>query len=203
MRVHVKGKPIIVATSMAQATFAATARISTVDTVADVAGSLNNTYFFLFSANHSTVYTVWFNIGTAGIDPKIPNTTSVEIAVASSATANAIATQMRSVIGALSDFGTGGATNQVIITNAATGTASEPYEETGSIEKPGTGPGFTYATTAIGEIIVSNPTFIRIIGKVLISKDYWNNNSYVQQPFNYVDIDIVVNERMIMEVWDS
>jgi hypothetical protein len=58
--------------------------------VADVAGSLNNRYFFISSP--STDYYVWFNVGGAGVDPAIAGRTAIPVAFAVNATANQVAT---------------------------------------------------------------------------------------------------------------
>lgn len=101
------------------------AQVQNIQTVADVAGSLNNTYFLLYSAQDKTEYYVWFNVAGGGTDPAVPNKTGVEVAIASGATDDAVATAMRSAIGGLADFGTGGATNNVTITNAASGQTTD------------------------------------------------------------------------------
>lgn len=53
----------------------------TVVTVADVAGSLNNKYFF-FSEVGGDDYYCWFNVNSAGTDPAIVGRTGIEVALA-------------------------------------------------------------------------------------------------------------------------
>src|ERR1700733_2564833 len=45
------------------------ANIQTITTVADVSGSLNSTYFTVYSAGNLQGFYVWFNINSAGVDP--------------------------------------------------------------------------------------------------------------------------------------
>jgi hypothetical protein len=55
---------------------------TTVTAVADVAGSLNNKYFYMASANNATQYYVWFNVASGGTDPALANKTGVEVDIA-------------------------------------------------------------------------------------------------------------------------
>jgi len=71
-------------------------------TVADVAASLNDKYFIIHQANVAkTKHYFWFNVAAGGTDPAVPNATGHEIAIASGATAGAVATAANSVINAL------------------------------------------------------------------------------------------------------
>ncbi len=54
------------------------AEIFTVTTVADVAGSLNNTYFVFYSANDATKYYAWFDDGV-GVDPAVPGGIGIQV----------------------------------------------------------------------------------------------------------------------------
>lgn len=50
-----------------------------IDFVDDVGGSLNNTYFILFSANDATKYAYWYNVSGGGTPPVVPGATDVEV----------------------------------------------------------------------------------------------------------------------------
>jgi hypothetical protein len=62
---------------------------------ADVAGSLNNTYFTLYSENDESLYHVWYNVSGSGVDPAPPNSCGIEIPIATNdpATIIKLATQ--------------------------------------------------------------------------------------------------------------
>lgn len=106
-------------------TVGGTIQVQTVTTVADVAGSLNNTYFLLsdiISSGAEKKWYMWFNVNSAGTDPSIAGRTGIQVALATGATANAVATAMRTALNALStDFVATGAANSVIITNINAG----------------------------------------------------------------------------------
>lgn len=130
-----------------------TAGVYTVTTVADVADSLNSTYFTLNSP--TTAHYFWFNTG-AGVDPgtvfPIPNDllingvlkTGNQVVIATNDTAAAVATALSPVINALADFGTVLAAPLVTITNAAAGAATAPADGTGAAT------GFAIGTTTAG-----------------------------------------------------
>lgn len=79
------------------------AEVTTITCVADTAGSLNNKVFFIYGAN-GVGYAVWFNVNAAGTDPSIPGFVSVSVALATGATANAVADGVSAALDALSDF---------------------------------------------------------------------------------------------------
>ncbi len=118
------------------------AQVETVTTVADVAGSLNSTWFHLFSANNATTYYVWYNINSAGVDPA-PGGTGIMVAAATGASANAIATATAAAIDPSSDFVATALSNVVTITDSAFGPATAPSNGTAS-------PGFSYSVTTPG-----------------------------------------------------
>lgn len=121
--------------------------VLTVTTEADDTGSLNSTYF-TFKAKDSggateTGYYVWLNINAAGVDPAVASHTGIEVAEATDATADAIATAMRAAITSVagSKVVVTGATDQVIVTNKFMGNATNAAD--------GAAPtGFTLANTA-------------------------------------------------------
>lgn len=94
--------------------------------VADVAGSLNDTYFYINAGGNTTQYYVWYNVNAAGTDPAIGGKTGIEVAIATGASANAVALASRAAIGAVSaSFSTSGATDHIIVTAAASGVTTD------------------------------------------------------------------------------
>ena len=66
---------------------------------ADVAGSLNNTYFLINST--TSAYYVWFNVNGAGTDPAVPGRDGVEVDLATGANAAAVAAAIKTALDAV------------------------------------------------------------------------------------------------------
>jgi hypothetical protein len=119
----------------------ALAEITTVACIADVSGSLNNRFFFIYGAS-GVGYCVWFNVNSAGTDPSIPGFTSVPVAIATSDSANTVADLVAAALDALADFAAPNpAAATITVTNAAAGTRTAP--DTGNS-------GFTLTVTQTG-----------------------------------------------------
>lgn len=80
--------------------------VSKIATLADVAGSLNNTYFILYSALDQTLYHVWFNVSAGGTDPSPTNSTPIEIQIQTNDTSVIVAEAIRVTVGSSIDFTT-------------------------------------------------------------------------------------------------
>lgn len=50
--------------------------------IADVAGSLNNKYFFIYEGRSQRKFHVWYNVAGAGVDPAPSNSTGIEVNIA-------------------------------------------------------------------------------------------------------------------------
>lgn len=72
-----------------------------ITTKADVAASLQNKYFVIHEPVTQAKHYFWYNVATLGTDPAVPNATGHVIAIASGATASAVATATQGVIDAL------------------------------------------------------------------------------------------------------
>ncbi len=101
--------------------------VTVITTVADVTDSLDGTYFILWSAKDATLYHVWFNTsGGAAVDPAPPGSTPIEVAIATDATAIAVADAAETAIDAIGDFSaTADGNDDITITNAATGASTD------------------------------------------------------------------------------
>jgi hypothetical protein len=118
------------------------AQVVSTTTVADVAGSLNNLYFFISSP--STDYYVWFNVGGAGVDPAIGGRTAIPVTFAPNATANTVATAVALAIdGTISFAAPPPGANIITVTNASAGYAPAATAQTStftvSVAAPGSG----------------------------------------------------------------
>lgn len=103
-----------------------TAEVTSITTVADSGGSLNNKVFFIYGAS-GVGYAVWLNVNSAGTDPSIPGFTSVAVALATGATANDVADAVAAALDALSDFAAPNpAANVITCTHSAAGARTAP-----------------------------------------------------------------------------
>lgn len=136
-------------------------QITEITTVADVLGSLNNTYFFLNAAQDSILYYVWYNIGGAGTDPAIPGRTGIMVANATNDTANDVATATKTAIDAAGEFVTAINANLLTITNNNVGVTSQA-SDVGLT-------GFTITTTTLGESLI--PTSLVVGDYVMQSEE--------------------------------
>lgn len=105
---------------------------SCVQTVPDVASSLQNKYFILHSALDAGLFHVWNNVGAAGVDPAPAGSTGIEVAFVADASASVIAAAIQAAVDLIADFGATVLNDQVTITNAAVGdTTASADSDTG------------------------------------------------------------------------
>lgn len=123
------------------------AEVQTVTTVADSSGSLNSTYFVVYSAGNLQGFYVWFNINSSGVDPAPAGLTGIAVAGATNITANNLAAAIKTAVAAnsaaASYFTITGATNNVIFSNIQVGTCTAAADGTAA-------PGFSYAVGTAG-----------------------------------------------------
>lgn len=129
----------------------ASVTVETVTLVADSGGSLNSTYFNFSTAGDTSLYYVWYNINSAGVDPAPAGRTGIQVAGATNATGTTLATATAAAINAVTGNGAG-ATGTVVAKSAvAILTLGDTQIGTKTAAANGTAsPGFTYATTAAG-----------------------------------------------------
>jgi hypothetical protein len=100
-----------------------TQEITEIDTVADVADSLNGKYFLISSVD--TDYYVWFNTG-AGVDPAVAGRTGIEVSIITGETANNVAQKLKNKLSTyLDDFLVEVSTNTVTVTNYSVGSVTD------------------------------------------------------------------------------
>lgn len=126
-------------------------QITTVATVADSSGSLNNKYFLISSLNAYPTqknFYVWFNVNSAGTDPALAGKTGVQVALSTNASAATVGAGIASALSALtSDFLTCTGTTTVTIPLAVAGPVTQATNGAAS-------PGFTILTPTPG--VISN-----------------------------------------------
>lgn len=122
-----------------------TAQVATIACAADVADSLDGTYFFIYTALNATKYHVWFNTsGGSATDPNPGGSTAVEVALTTGATASAVATAVAAALDALAGFSASASSSTVTVTNAASGYSTAPHDG-------GDATSFTFAVTTEGD----------------------------------------------------
>lgn len=121
-----------------------------ITTVADVAASLQNKYFVLHEPVTQVKHYFWFNVATLGVDPAVPNATGHVIAIASGATASAVATAAQGVIDALTWITATVDANHISYTYTVYGYAYEGRDSTVTGGKTG----FTFSTSKFGMVQV-------------------------------------------------
>jgi hypothetical protein len=99
-----------------------TPEITLFTAVADVASSLNNTYF-TFNKTSGAFY-VWYNVGGAGVDPA-PGGTGIMVSIAANATAAQVATATISALASHGGAAVVGQSTQFRITNTVGGVVAD------------------------------------------------------------------------------
>ncbi len=107
--------------------------VTDITLAADTAGNKNSTYFTFNTAGDLYNYYVWFNINSAGVDPAVAGKIGIEVAGATGATANTLATAARAAITAAVPYVTvSGGTSHVIISQNSPGTLTAAANGTAS-----------------------------------------------------------------------
>lgn len=125
-----------------------------VTTVADVADSLNGTYWLFSSLDND--YYVWYNTG-AGVDPAIANRTGIEISISTGATADQVAiATFNQIVVKIGEFITTRALNVLTIENLSSGYCAAPSAGTS---------GFAISTviSGVGEAVQPEITSITTV----------------------------------------
>lgn len=117
------------------------AESTTVQTVADVAGSLAGTYFRVNAAEDATQYYVWYKVSGVGADPALSGLTGIQVDVVTNDTANTVALKTQTELQKLNDFTVTVITNTVYIVNIKKGIATNATANTS---------GFTVTTLVAG-----------------------------------------------------
>lgn len=103
--------------------------VTDITTVADVAGSLNNTYFLINSADDETEYYVWFNVSGTGTDPLVANKTGIEVFINTNDSANIVAQKLTNTFNIYnSNFSATILANVVTVTNVLEGNTTDAVD---------------------------------------------------------------------------
>ncbi len=104
--------------------------VTTYQTVADVAGSLNGQYFTFNSVNDVTEYYAWYKVSGVGTDPNIPNKTGIQVNIDTNDVELAVATKTADTINSFTtDFvasaGVFGPFTLITLTNSSIGSVTD------------------------------------------------------------------------------
>lgn len=211
MLIKIPGFQLIRASSIIDYAPSVVPQITEITVRADVGGDLNNKHFHIWAANNATAFTVWFNVNSAGSDPNIPFTTSIEVAVATNATGEDVADALVIALEADAAFTTAtasDATNVAVVTNASDGGSTFPtpgWAHTVN-QQNAHDAGFTFEVTQVG-IAYAMPTnlaMVQITGKIL-SQNYKKHAPFrgdgagidIQSPFDWYDIVVIVPQQNV------
>lgn len=100
-----------------------TAQETEVVFTADSSGSLNNTYFLLYSENNESKYHVWYNVSGGGVDPAPAGSIGIEIPIETNDSAELVAVSTEVVLKHVSDFHIYRIKNKLIVENVRKGAA--------------------------------------------------------------------------------
>lgn len=119
------------------------AEVREITFAADSAGSLNNTYFTLYSENDESLYHVWYNVAGGGTDPAPVNSVGIEVPIETNDSAEIVLLATRLVLENKSDFKVEEiGPIKLKITNSRKGVASNTQDF---------GTGFTFNTVQQGD----------------------------------------------------
>lgn len=104
-------------------------------TKADVSSSLQNKYIVMHEPVTQTKHYFWFNVGSAGVDPAIPNATGHVVAISANASKNSVASALQAVIDPLSWVIATVSGNEIECTFVTNGYAYEARDALGSTHK--------------------------------------------------------------------
>ncbi len=116
--------------------------LTTIEFVADVSSSLNDKYFFIYTAQSNTKFHIWYNVDGAGTDPSPADSIGIEVPIAEndSATVVAMATRLILNLSAYRKYFKTGLTGSILnITNLNNG----PINDTEDVDS-----GFTFDNTS-------------------------------------------------------
>ena len=207
MILKVKGYPTIQVDTLEEYVPVAAAEVTEITCVADVSGSLGGKYFHLYSANNTTVYTVWFNVGSGNTAPDIPYTTKVEVAISANDSASNVSSALQTAINALSDFSAvvpSGEPTKTAVTNASNGSAKDAHDPNGTtLDVLTNGTGFTFNVTTQGitdPTIPSSLIFYKITGRIPDHTAVQRGNEFKEFPFKTNTITLITELHNILEV---
>lgn len=211
MLIKIPGHQMIRASSIIDYAPGLTAQITEITVRADVAGNLNNKHFHIWSANNATAYTVWFNVNSAGTDPRVPYTTAIEVALSTNANTEDVADALGAALEAEADFDTAtssGSIDVVRVTNADDGGSSFPtpgWAHTTN-QQNAYDAGFTFLVTQVGLAFTmpTNLPMVKITGKMLSQKAQHHGpfrgegaGVLLESPFNWTDVVVIVPQESV------
>ena len=160
------------------------AEVHSVDTLADTAGSLNDTFWTLYETPEIAYY-VWYNVNAAGVDPApsapggVTTWTGVEVALATNDIANTVASNTQTQLQAsLYDGVVGLVTNDLTLTNNVPGNVTDVADGSAAT-------GFTFGTdvqgtdTTASGILVDSAKLVGGAGTIAVGAGSTDEGGYI------------------------
>jgi hypothetical protein len=156
-------------------------QVSTIQTVADNDGTLNNKYFLITTANNEVLYYIWFNVGGNGVDPTVAYATGVPVNIYTNSSASVVATALAAALTAVNggaNWSASATGSSVTITYQSVGPANLPTDGYAALSTAAAsayyvvpaslnrGTGFSYAITTLGQ----NP--LSLASKYFVINDF-------------------------------
>lgn len=98
-----------------------TIEITEIETIADIAGSLNDKYFYINSAEDDELFYVWLNVDSSGTDPAISGRIGIEVPLTSGDSSNNVAAAVKIYVGNQRNFTTSRSNDKVKVENIKLG----------------------------------------------------------------------------------
>jgi hypothetical protein len=157
---------------------------------ADVAGSLNNKYFTLYTENDEALYHVWYNVDGGGTDPAPAGSCGIEIPISSNDPDSIVKLATEKCLSLFcDDFKTQQlAPNKLKVTNARMGLATNSVDA---------GTGFTIVTNQEGEEKLIKSIDIAYDG---YSKYVYNNQEKRFEVYPSTDIEVDIKNPSAMSI---
>ena len=135
-------------------------QVQQIDTVADIADSLDGDYFEVSSASGERDYYFWFSTGAGASDPALAGKAGVKVTINTGDSADAVATALGVTMDITGDFTTSVSTNEVTVTWAKNGNVASIVDG---------GSGFTFnapSNAGDGEDAASNEVLLSSLASV-------------------------------------
>ncbi len=175
----------------------ATAQTMDITTGPDIVGSLNNTYFLLYSANNLNTYYVWFNVAGTGTDPALPGKIGIQVPILLNATADDVAVACTGPIAAASGgvpFNCNASTNNALIYNLQTGPATAAVD---GLVPTGFAFNVSVAGASAGTVLLSGKYFLINAGNSGLAYYAWidTGSSVDPAPPGKIGIQVPIQPR--------
>jgi hypothetical protein len=155
----------------------------------DLAGSLNNQYFTLYTENDESLYHVWYNVSGTGVDPSPLNSCGIEVPIQANDPASIVKLATQRILEQFDEefIVQELASTKIKIENRRLGTATDSVDS---------GTGFTIDTVQDGEETLLKNVDIEFDGKV---KHVFNTQEKKFEVFPISDLSVTIEGEIDVE----